>query len=104
MAVDYTGKVLTQAPYGISWATKVDIDPGLAETARKEFRTHNHLYNLKHRGYSGLPPEGDQRNVYSVYRNWAWENGSFSKTAMDRMQSYKGGGKESWMTMRTNCF
>ena len=71
MAVDYTGKILTQAPYGIPWATKVDIDPRLAETARKEFRTHNHLYNLKHRGYSGLPPEGDQRNVYSVYRDWA---------------------------------
>ncbi len=70
MAVDFMGKVLAQAPLGVRWATKVDIDPGLAERARREFTTHNHLHNLKHRGYAGLQPEGDRRNPYRVYTEW----------------------------------
>jgi predicted amidohydrolase len=70
MAVDYLGRILAQAPLGVRWTTKVDIDPRLADRARAEFKTHNHLHNLKHRGYAGRGPDGDQSNVYGVYRNW----------------------------------
>jgi predicted amidohydrolase len=70
MAVDYLGRVLIQAPLGIRWATKVDFDPNLADRARKEFKTHNHLFNLTHRGYAGLPPDGDRRNIYRAYKEW----------------------------------
>ncbi len=70
MVTDYTGRILHQAPRGVEWMTKVDIYPALANEARKEYRTCNHLYNVKHRGYVGLPPEGDQRNIYSFYSTW----------------------------------
>lgn len=70
MAVDYLGRILAQAPLGVRWTTKVDIAPRLADRARAEFKTHNHLHNLKHRGYAGQGPDGDQSNVYGVYRNW----------------------------------
>lgn len=70
MAVDYDGRILTQAPRGVPWLTKVDLHPGLVRSARATYRTCNHLHNLTRRGYAGLPPHGDRRNVYTVYRDW----------------------------------
>jgi len=70
MAIDFDGRIIKQSPLGIPWMTKVDLPIPLVEEARKEYKTGNHLFNLKHRGYAGLPPEGDTRNIYSVYREW----------------------------------
>ena len=70
LVTDYVGRIMHQAPRGIECLTKVDIYPALANEARKEYRTCNHLYNVKHRGYVGLPPDGDQRNIYSFYSTW----------------------------------
>ena len=38
--------------------TKADIYPALVDSARKQYAEQNHPYNLTHRGYSALPPEG----------------------------------------------
>lgn len=70
MAVDYEGQVLVEAPAGVSWLTKVELFPQMVQRARKQYRTGNHLHNLKHRGCVGLPPNGATGNPYSFYRNW----------------------------------
>lgn len=70
MAVGIDGKILTRAPHGTPWVTKVDLNPAEADLARKEAKVHNHLYNLKHRGYVGMPQGGDESNPYSVYTLW----------------------------------
>lgn len=70
MAVDFDGRVVTQAPPGVTWLTKVDLDINAVNRARAQYRTCNHLFNLKHRGYTALPPYGDMKNIYSVYKDW----------------------------------
>jgi len=70
MAVDFNGNIIIQAPFGNVWMTKVNVYPLLVNEIRKDYKACNHLYNLKHRGYVGVPPQGDQKNIYSVYRDW----------------------------------
>ena len=70
-AVDYDGRILAQAPSSGEWMLKTTIYPELADQMRKERKRVNHLYNLKHRGYAGAPPEGMTDNPYKVaYGNW----------------------------------
>lgn len=70
-AVDYDGRILVQAPQSGEWMTKVTIYPKLADQARETRRWVNHLYNLKHRGYAAVAPEGLTDNPYKLaYRDW----------------------------------
>jgi hypothetical protein len=50
--------------------TKVDIYPSLVEAARRERMSNNYLYQLKHRGYTGVAPIGRTNNPFTIYRDW----------------------------------
>jgi predicted amidohydrolase len=69
MAVDFNGEIMTQmgATPGM---TKVDLFPKVTDEIPERWLSHNNLINLKHRGYTGVPPEGDKTNPYSIYREW----------------------------------
>ena len=69
MAVDFEGNIINEMD-GTAGMIKVDIYPQLVENARKQRCSNNHLYNLKHRGYTGAPPSGVASNPYTVYRDW----------------------------------
>ncbi len=69
MAVDFEGDIINQMD-GTPGMIKVDIFPELVANARSQRCSNNHLYNLKHRGYTGVPPHGISSNPYSVYRDW----------------------------------
>ena len=64
VVVDFDGRVLAQAPASGEWMLKATIYPQLADQLRRERKTANHLYNLKHRGYPAQPPEGLTDNPY----------------------------------------
>ncbi len=69
MAVDFNGEIITQM--GVTAGmTKADLFPRVADEIPERWLSHNNLINLKHRGYTGVPPEGDKTNPYSIYREW----------------------------------
>lgn len=71
MAVDYDGRVLAEAPASGEWMAKVTIYPEIADQVRRERKRVNHLYNLKHRGYSAQGPDGLTNNPYRIaYGDW----------------------------------
>lgn len=71
VAVDYDGRVLAQAPASGEWMMKVTIYPELVDQIRKQRKTVNHLYNLKHRGYTAVSPSGLTDNPYPLtYGGW----------------------------------
>lgn len=71
MAVDYDGRIISQAPPGSEWMAKADIYPELAAKLRTERRTINHLHNLRHRGYTAVLPDGLTDNPYKkAYGDW----------------------------------
>lgn len=70
MIVDFDGAIITALSAHAEGMTKADIYPALVDSARKQYAEQNHLYNLLHRGYSALPPEGKRDNPYRFYRNW----------------------------------
>lgn len=72
VVVDFDGRVLYQAPTGIECLVKVDIFPKLVEWYRKERKALNNLYNLKHRGYSAVEPEGLTDNPYKLTIGSSW--------------------------------
>jgi predicted amidohydrolase len=69
MVVDFEGNVINEMG-GTPGMMKVDIFPQTVANARKQRCSNNHLYNLKHRGYTGVPPQGVLTNPYTVYKNW----------------------------------
>jgi len=69
MAVDFDGNVLTKMG-DTAGMTKVDVHPQLAEAARDKRASNNYLYQLKHRGYTGVPPHGVTSNPFTVYSQW----------------------------------
>lgn len=69
MVVDFEGNIINEMD-GTPGMIKVDIFPQLVANARNQRCSNNHLYNLKHRGYTGCPPHGVSSNPYSVYREW----------------------------------
>jgi len=69
MVVDFEGNIINEMD-GTAGMIKVDIFPQMVTNARKQRCSNNHLYNLKHRGYTGVPPYGVSNNPYSVYREW----------------------------------
>ena len=70
MAVDYDGNILAKLGEGEGMA-KVDIFPEQVESIRSERISNNYLYQLKHRGYTGVPPAGVTDNPFTIYRDWA---------------------------------
>jgi predicted amidohydrolase len=69
MAVDFNGEIITQMG-AMAGMTKADLFPRVADEIPERWLSHNNLINLKHRGYTGVPPEGDKTNPYSIYREW----------------------------------
>jgi|GEM_PF-159389 len=69
MVVDFEGNIINEMGE-TPGMIKVDIFPQLVANARNQRCSNNHLYNLKHRGYTGCPPHGVSSNPYSVYREW----------------------------------
>jgi len=69
MAVDFNGNIICQMGENPGM-TKVDLFPQIVEQIPKHWFSNNNLINLKHRGYTGVPPSGVQENPYSIYRNW----------------------------------
>jgi len=69
MAVDFHGEIITQMG-GTAGMNKVDLFPKLVDNVPEQWLSHNNLINLKHRGYTGVPPDGDKSNPYSIYRDW----------------------------------
>ncbi len=69
MAVDFDGNIICKMGEneGIS---KVDIYPALVEAARSDRTSNNYLYQLKHRGFTAVPPVGMTHNPFTVYRDW----------------------------------
>jgi hypothetical protein len=55
---------------GTAGMTKADLFPKVADEVSERWLSHNNLINLKHRGYTGVPPKGDRTNPYSIYREW----------------------------------
>jgi len=69
MAVDFNGLIL--AEMGVNRGmTKVDIFPKLVDEVSERWYSNNNLLNLKHRGYTGVQPDGVKENPYSIYRDW----------------------------------
>ena len=68
--VDYQGRVIVQAPTGIEWMMKAELCPAAADEAREEKGIFNHLYNIRHRGYTAHDGQVHERNPYTFYRNW----------------------------------
>lgn len=69
MVVDYDGRILASLGEN-EGMTKVDIFPKHVEQIRTERISNNYLYQLKHRGYTGVPPAGVSSNPFSIYRDW----------------------------------
>jgi amidase len=69
MVVDYDGRILASLGEN-EGMTKVDIFPKQVEQIRSERISNNYLYQLKHRGYTGVPPTGVSTNPFSIYRDW----------------------------------
>lgn len=69
MAVDFDGNVICQMGEN-EGMSKCDIYPQLAQQARQERISNNYLYQLKHRGYTGVPPHGVTDNPFTIYRDW----------------------------------
>jgi amidase len=69
MAVDFNGEIIAQMG-ATSGMSKVDLLPRLTEEVPERWISHNNLINLKHRGYTGVPPDGVKTNPYSIYRDW----------------------------------
>ncbi len=69
MAVDFDGNILCQMGEN-EGMTKCDIYPQHAEQARQERISNNYLYQLKHRGYTGVPPHGVTENPFTIYKDW----------------------------------
>ncbi|MFJ1260088.1 nitrilase-related carbon-nitrogen hydrolase [Cupriavidus sp. CuC1] len=69
MVVDYDGRILAKLGEG-EGMTKVDIFPRHVEEIRTQRISNNYLYQLKHRGYTGVPPVGVSSNPFSIYRDW----------------------------------
>lgn len=69
MAVDFDGNIICQMGEG-EGMSKCDIYPQLAQQARQERISNNYLYQLKHRGYTGVPPHGVTDNPFTIYRDW----------------------------------
>ena len=67
---DFDGKTILQAPELEEWMGNVVVYPELAEEKRSEKRIFNHLYNMKHRGYTESNLEGNTKNPYNFYKNW----------------------------------
>lgn len=68
--VDYQGRVVAQAPAGIEWMLKAELCPAAADEARREKAIFNHLYNIKHRGYTAHDGQAHEQNPYTFYQNW----------------------------------
>ncbi len=69
MAVDFDGNIISAMGEGAGM-TKVDVYPRLVEQARRERISNNYLYQLKHRGYTGVPPRGLTDNPFTIYSEW----------------------------------
>jgi amidase len=69
MAVDYDGRILAEMGE-TEGMTKVDLFPNLVEEGHRKWYSNNNLLNLKHRGYTGVPPDGVRECPYSIYRDW----------------------------------
>ncbi len=69
MAVDFEGNIINHMD-GTAGMIKVDLYPHLVDLAREQRVSNNHFFNLKHRGYTGFPPNGDASNPYTIYSNW----------------------------------
>lgn len=69
MVCDFDGNIICRMGEN-EGMTKVDVFPLLAEAARDSRASNNYLYQLKHRGYTGLPPHGMTHNPFSIYRDW----------------------------------
>jgi amidase len=69
MAVDFDGNIICKMGEN-EGMTKVDIYPSLVEAARRERMSNNYLYQLKHRGYTGVAPMGRTNNPFTIYRDW----------------------------------
>ncbi len=69
MAVDFDGNIICEMG-DTEGMTKVDLYPMLAEAARDDRASNNYLYQLKHRGYTGVPPHGLTDNPFTVYSDW----------------------------------
>lgn len=69
MAVDFDGRILCRMG-DTEGMSKVDIYPELVEAIRRDRMSNNYLYQLKHRGYAGVPPMGVTKNPFTIYRDW----------------------------------
>jgi len=78
MAVDFNGEIITQMG-GTPGMNKVDLFPRLVDKVPERWLSNNNLINLKHRGYTGVPPEGIKTNPYSIYRDWDYIPPRWSK-------------------------
>lgn len=69
MAVDYSGEIIAEMGVNAGM-TKVDLFPKIVDQVPERWLSHNNLINLKHRGYTGVPPDGVKDNPYTIYRDW----------------------------------
>jgi formamidase len=70
MVVNFDGNIICEAPEGIEYVIKADIYPQMVNSARDQYTNQNYLKALKHRGVLALPPYGDTKNPYKVYKDW----------------------------------
>lgn len=70
MIVNFDGRIVVELSAHAEGMTKADLYPALVNAARDEYSEQNHLYNLMHRGYPAVPPDGAANNPYHYLRNW----------------------------------
>lgn len=69
MVCDYDGNMIAKMG-DTEGMTKVDIYPNQVQAIREERISNNYLYQLKHRGYTGVPPLGKTHNPFTIYSEW----------------------------------
>ncbi len=69
MVCDYDGNIMCKMG-DTEGLTKVDVYPKIVEAIREERISNNYLYQLKHRGYTGVPPTGMSHNPFTIYSEW----------------------------------
>ncbi len=69
MVADFDGNILCKMG-DTEGMTKVDVYPSVVEAIRRDRISNNYLYQLKHRGFTGVPPVGVTSNPFTVYRDW----------------------------------
>jgi predicted amidohydrolase len=94
MVCDFDGNIICKMG-DTAGLTKVDLYPQLVEAARDERTSNSYLYQLKHRGYTGVPPHGVTDNPFTVYSEWDKIPERWNRAPSEEAEKVSAKGRES---------